>query len=181
MNERAQQFLTLYREHRFEQQRVFYESRQKEFETARDEVIWLTAVLMVLTAGAAALAASNIGGLHALWSILAVTFPSCSTALAAYNGLYAFERQAKLYGDAANALLRARADSPELKPPMNDSAFADAVSAHVQQIEQILGGEQAQWGQLVGEIKPVSSPTKPAQEKQFESLDPATDTKLTKL
>jgi hypothetical protein len=87
-----------------------------------------------------------------------VAFPSCSTALAAYNGLYAFERQAKLYGDAANALLRARADSPEVKLPMEDAAFADAVSAHVQQVEQILSGEQAQWGQLIGEIKPISPP-----------------------
>ncbi len=90
MTERVQQYLALYRKHRFEHQRVFYESRQKEFEAARDEVIWLTAVFMVLTAGAAALAAANIGGLHVLWSILAVAFPSCSTALAAYNGLYAF-------------------------------------------------------------------------------------------
>jgi len=158
MTERAQEYLTLYRKHRFEHQRAFYESRQKEFEAARDEVIWLTAVFMVLTAGAAALAAANIGGLHAFWSILAVAFPSCSTALAAYNGLYAFERQAKLYGDAANALLRARADSPDLKLPMEEVTFADAVSQHVQQIEQILGGEQAQWGQLIGEIKPVSPP-----------------------
>jgi hypothetical protein len=58
--------------------------------------------------------------------------------------------------DAGNALLRARADSPEIKPPARDAAFADALSAHVQQIEQILGGEQAQWGQLIGEIKPIS-------------------------
>jgi SMODS and SLOG-associating 2TM effector domain 1 len=169
MTERVQHYLALYRKHRFEHQRVFYESRQKEFEAARDEVIWLTAVFMVLTAGAAALAAANIGGLHVLWSILAVAFPSCSTALAAYNGLYAFERQAKLYGDAANALLRARADSPELKLPMEDAAFADAVSAHVQQVEQILGGEQAQWGQLIGEIKPISPP--PTKSDQGKSAD----------
>jgi hypothetical protein len=69
---------------------------------------------MVLTAGAAALAAANIGVLHVLWSMLAVALPSCSAALAAYNGLYAFERQAKLYGDAANAPIRAGADSPKI-------------------------------------------------------------------
>jgi hypothetical protein len=41
-----------------------------------------------------------------------------------------------------------------------------AVIAHVQQVEQILGGEQAQWGQLVGEIKPVTPPeTTPEQDK----------------
>jgi hypothetical protein len=160
MTERAKQYLALYRECRLEDQRRFYEGRQSEFDAAREEVIWLTAVLLVLTAGAAALAAANIGKLQALWSILAVVFPALSTALAAYDGLYAFERQAKLYGDAANALLRARADSPDLKPPMDDAAFAAAVGAHVQQIEQILSGEQAQWGQLIGEIKPVEPPAK---------------------
>jgi hypothetical protein len=160
MTERAKQYLALYRECRLEDQRRFYESRGKEFQAARDEVVWLTAVLMVLTAGAAALAAANIGRLQELWSILAVVFPALSTALVAYDGLYAFERQAKLYGDAANALLRARADSPDLKPPMDDPTFAAAVGAHVQQIEQILAAEQAQWGQLIGEIKPVEPPPK---------------------
>ena len=96
MTDRARRYLELYRDHRFEDQRRFYESRQEEFEAARDEVIWLTAVLMVLTGGAAAFAAADIGKLHMLWSILAVAFPALSTALAAYNGLYAFERQEKL-------------------------------------------------------------------------------------
>ncbi len=166
MPEPVDQFLALYRKHRFEHQRSFYESRQKEFEAARDEVIWLTAAFFILTTAAAAFAAADIWGLHTLWLILAVAFPAVSTALSAYNGLYAFDRQAKVYGDAANALLRARADSPDLKPVMEDSAFADAVGAHVQQIERILSGEQAQWGQLIGEIKPISPPSaKPDQEK----------------
>jgi len=158
MTEGDQQFLALYRKHRFEDQRAFYDSRRREFETARDQVLWLTAVFMVLTAAVAALASANVGGLKSLWAVLAVAFPALSTALAAYNALYAFERQAKIYGDAANALLRARADSPDLKPAMDDAAFQEALRAHVEQIEQILRTEQAQWGQLIGEIKPVASP-----------------------
>ena len=158
MTEGDQQFLALYRKHRFEDQRAFYDSRRREFETARDQVLWLTAVFMVLTAAVAALASANVGGLKSLWAVLAVAFPALSTALAAYNALYAFERQAKIYGDAANALLRARADSPDLKPVLDDAAFQQALRAHIEQIEQILRTEQAQWGQLIGEIKPVSSP-----------------------
>ena len=158
MTEGDQQFLALYRKHRFEDQRAFYDSRRREFETARDQVLWLTAVFMVLTAAVAALASANVGGLKSLWAVLAVAFPALSTALAAYNALYAFERQAKIYGDAANALLRARADSPDLKPAMDDAAFQEALRAHVEQIEQILRTEQAQWGQLIGEIKPVAPP-----------------------
>jgi hypothetical protein len=49
-------------------------------------------------------------------------------------------------------------DAPGLKPPMDDTSFHQALSSHVQQVEQILGGEQAQWGQLVGEIKAISAP-----------------------
>jgi hypothetical protein len=158
MTERDQQFLALYRKHRFEDQRAFYDSRRREFETARDQVLWLTAVFMVLTAAVAALASANVGGLKSLWAVLAVAFPALSTALSAYNALYAFERQAKIYRDAANALLRARADSPDLKPPMDDAAFQEALRAHVEQVEQILRSEQAQWGQLIGEFKPVTPP-----------------------
>ena len=158
MTERDQQFFTLYQRYRFQDQRAFYDGRRREFETARDEGLWLTTVFMVLTAAVAALASANLGGLRSLWSILAVAFPAVSTALSAYNALYAFERQAKIYGDAANALLRARADSPDLKPPMDDSAFEQALVAHVEQVEQILGNEQAQWGQLIGEINPVEPP-----------------------
>jgi ABC-type transport system involved in cytochrome bd biosynthesis fused ATPase/permease subunit len=168
MTDRAQRYLEFYKKQRLEDQWTFYEDRRKEFEAARDEVVNLTVLFMVLTAVAAALAAANIGGFHALWSILAVVFPALSTGLSAYNGLYAFERQAKLYGDAANALFRATADSPDLKPAMEATAFAAAVSAHVQQVEQILSGEQAQWGQLIGEIKPVEPP--PAKSNQGKPL-----------
>jgi hypothetical protein len=156
MREHDQQFLGLYQRHRFQDQRTFYDSRRREFEAARDQVLWLTTVFMVLTAAVAALASANVGGFRSLWSILAVAFPALSTALSAYNALYAFERQAKIYGDAANALLRARADSPDLKPPMDDAAFQEALRAHVEQVEQILRNEQAQWGQLIGESKPVA-------------------------
>jgi hypothetical protein len=122
-------------------------------------VLWLTSVFMVLTAAVAALGSANVGGLKWLWSILAIAFPALSAALSAYNTFYAFERQGKIYGDAANALLRARVDSPELKPAMDDAAFEKALSAHVEQVEQILRNEQAQWGQLIGEIKPVEAPS----------------------
>jgi hypothetical protein len=37
-----------------------------------------------------------------------------------------------IYYLAANALLRARADSPDLKPAMDDAAFEKALGAHVE-------------------------------------------------
>jgi hypothetical protein len=158
MTERDQQFAALYLSHRFQHQCGFYDSRRKEFEAARDEVAWVTTVFLVLTVATAALASANIGGLNPLWSILAVAFPALSTAFAAYNGLYAFERQAKIYGDAANALLRARADAPDVRSPTDNAVFAKALAASVEEVERILRGEQAQWGQSISEIKPVVAP-----------------------
>src|SRR5260370_35273611 len=112
MREREQQFLALYEKHRFQEQRAFYDSRRREFDTARDQLLWLIAVFMVLTAAVAALASAKVGGLEALWSVLAVAFPALSTPLSAYNPLYPFKRQAKNSREAPKALLRARADTP---------------------------------------------------------------------
>ena len=120
MTARDQQFFALYRQHRVEDQRGFYDSRRREFRAAQDESVWLVAVLMVFTAAAAAFGTANVGGLERLWSVLQVAFPALGTALAAYTGLYAFERQAKIYGDAANNLLRVRADAPDVRPLLDD-------------------------------------------------------------
>ena len=42
MTARDQQFLALYKSGRFQDQRDFYESRRREFDAARDQVLWLT-------------------------------------------------------------------------------------------------------------------------------------------
>jgi hypothetical protein len=158
MNARDEQFLALYQRHRFEDQQQWYEQRRAEFEAAHSQVVTVTAGLMVLAAAAAALASTNVGELKSLWSVLAVIFPSLSTALVAYNGLYTFEQQAKLYRDAANTLLRARADAPTLQQELPETRYSDALRAYVEQTEEIFRREQGQWGQLVSEIKPVKPP-----------------------
>ena len=163
MTERDRQFMEAYRAHRFEDQRALYHSRRSEFEAARDESGWLTSFLMILTGAASALAsAPDLAGMKWLWSVLAIAFPALATALSAYSNLYTFERQGKIYGDAENALLRARVDAPDLKPPMDDTTFHRALSEHVQKVEQILSAEQAQWGQLIGETKPMPPPQSPS-------------------
>jgi SMODS and SLOG-associating 2TM effector domain 1 len=161
VTERDRQFTEAYREHRFEDQRTFYHNRRGEFEAAHDQSGWLISFLMILTGAASALASASpeLGGPKWLWSILAIAFPALATALSAYSNLYGFERQGKIYGDAENALIYARAGAPELKLPIDDAASHQAVSAHVQQVEQILSAEQAQWGQLIGEIKPMPPPS----------------------
>ena len=155
MSKRDEQFLALYRKHRFEDQRGWYERRRAEFEAAHGQVITLIGLLTVLAGIAAALAAADVGELKTLWAVLAVVFPALSTALSAYNGLYAFERQAKLYRDAANMMHRARADAPDLKPKVTEAGYRRALSAYVNKVEGILWKEQGQWGQLISEIEPI--------------------------
>jgi SMODS and SLOG-associating 2TM effector domain 1 len=153
MNARDEQFLVLYQRHRFEDQQRWYDQRRAEFDAAHSQVVTLTAGLMVLAA--AALASADVGGLKLLWSVLAVVFPGLSTALAAYNGLYAFEQQAKLYRDAANTLLRAGADVPTVQRGLAETGYRDALRVYIEQTEGIFRREQGQWGQLVSEIKPI--------------------------
>lgn len=159
MSERDEQFLDLYQQYRFEDQRGWYKSRRAEFEAAYSEVITLIGLLMVLAATVAALAVANVGELKTLWAVLAVVFPALSTALSAYNGLYAFERQAKLYRDAANMMHHARADAPDLKSGITEAGYRRALSAYVNKVEGILRKEQGQWGQLISEIEPIEPPT----------------------
>jgi hypothetical protein len=45
MTARDQQFFALYRQHRVEDQRGFYDGRRREFRAAQDESVWLVAVL----------------------------------------------------------------------------------------------------------------------------------------
>ncbi len=161
MNEHDKQFLDLYQKYRYEDQKNWYEGRRVEFEAARDQVITLNVALMGLAAAAAVLAAADVFRLKALWAVLAVIFPVLSTAISAYDGLYAFERQAKLYQDAFNALLRVRADAPDLKQGITEAGYRSALSAYVNQVEAVSRREQGQWGQLMSEIKPSEPPDNP--------------------
>ena len=152
MDERDRQFLALYQTYRHEDQRAYYEERRSEFEAAHEQAITLTGVLMMLAAVAATLAAADAGGLQAWWAVLAVSLPMVSTAVAAYDNLYAFEQQAKLYRDAGDSLLFVRADAPDLRPGLTAAGACRALNSYVNRVESVMRREQGQWGQLIGEV-----------------------------
>jgi hypothetical protein len=85
-------------------------------------------------------------------AILAAILPAVTTALSAYEGLYAFERIAKLYRDAARNLRRVEA--PRLADAADERA---AVAKYVAGVEQIFTNERGQWGQLEVEPRPSRS------------------------
>lgn len=134
--------LRFYRVCRLEDQRDFYDRRSREFAAAAGQLAGVSTVVLGATTVAAILAGVDWGA-KAVFAILAIALPAVSTALAGFGALYAFDQQRKLYVDAMDSLREA--DAVEAADP---AAYAEAVEA-------ILAREQAQWGQVVGEIKPA--------------------------
>jgi SMODS and SLOG-associating 2TM effector domain 1 len=138
------ELVNLYVAHRLEDQQSWYERRAAEFRRAGSQLSVLSGSLLAATAVAGVLAGGAVGA-PALWAALAVVVPALATAVSAFEGLYAFERHAKIYADAASALRRLRRDAPEA-----ERAGADAF---VDEVEAVLRKEQGQWGQLTSEIE----------------------------
>jgi hypothetical protein len=155
MDNRREQFLNLYQTHRHKDQIGFYQRRRAEFQRARRQAIITAGVLMLLTAMVSIFTATNIFFPKWVWAALSVFFPALSTALTAYNSLFAFEQQLKLYGDASRALHSAEADVYSLRKSLIEADSQEKIEAYVNQIEEILRKERSQWGQLTSEIDPV--------------------------
>lgn len=159
MSQRNKEFMMLYQEYRYKDQVKFYKERSQEFKDAHNQVLNLTGAIMFATA-LVSLATASLQA--SVWTpvlaILAIGLPALSTALAAYNELFAFERQSKLYQDAEKALHSALAESPDLKPGLGDSEYATAVGVYVNVIEGIFRKEQGQWGQLQSQAKMAELP-----------------------
>ena len=151
MISRAAQLLDLYRVARLDDQLRFYEKRRTEFDRAHGELLVASAVLLGATSTVSALAGVEIRG-KLVWAIFAAILPAISTALAAYGALFAFERQAKLYGDAVRNL--GLLEEPDLSNAANHRDAGDAVTKYVARVEKVFRDEQSQWGQLATEPQP---------------------------
>jgi len=94
--------------------------------------------------------------LKLLCLVLAALLPVLSTTIAAYNTLYGFEQQAKLYQDTINALLRAHVFAPHFstEAASGETEARQDVNRYVQEVEEIFLVEQGQWGQLAKTLKP---------------------------
>ena len=157
MSIREQKFLECYQEYRYNNQRDFYRSRIDEFETARNEAIVLTSILIGCAGISSFFATANVLGWRTAWVLLAVIFPALATALAAYERLYAFDSVAKLYRDAAKALPRTQEYKPTSPENMSTDDYSSAIIAFVQEVETVSRSEMGQWGQLVNQIRSIES------------------------
>ena len=152
MSDRAQQFVEVYRQARLVDQRTYYERTASRFQAAQRQLLLTSAIVFGISATVGLIAGLDVPG-KLVWAILAAILPAITTVLSAYEGLYAFERVAKLNRDAARNLRRV--EIPNL------SAAADertVIAQYVAGVEQILTNERGQWGQLG-----VEKPSEPEQ------------------
>jgi SMODS and SLOG-associating 2TM effector domain 1 len=156
MSHRDEQFLELYRDGRVNDQLAYYDARVAEYERAHGQVVTVSATLAALAGVAGALAAADAFGQRPLWAALGVAFPALATAFTAYDALYAFQHQARLFQDAAELLDRARAAEPDPTQAADDRAR----SQYVTTVEGILVTESGHWGQLISDLKLPEAPGK---------------------
>jgi SMODS and SLOG-associating 2TM effector domain 1 len=149
MSERSRQALTLYRAARVEDQADYYRRASAEYNRAGAQSVALSAVLLSLTTLAGTLAGLEISGKIG-WAIAAAVIPAASTALAAYDAIFGFDRVAKLYADAMSSLRLV--EEPDLAGIADEAEAAAEVAAHASAVEAVFLKEQAQWGQLTAEI-----------------------------
>lgn len=149
----AEQFFKLYERYRYSDQFQFYENRQKEFAHAQNQALAISIGLIFLSALAEALESIPLSWLRITCLLLAAICPILSTTLTAYNTLYAFEQQAKLYRDALYNLQKVRIHLPVAQQGLSERDFAQQLHTYIREVEKILQVERGQWGQLVRNIK----------------------------
>ena len=153
MSSRANQVLDLYRSARLEDQLRYYQNRRTQFERAHGQLLIASAVLLGATSTVSALAGAEIEG-KLVWAVMAAILPILSTALVAYGALFAFDRHAKLYADAARNL--GLLEEPDLSHAGDEQA-QETVTNYVEQVEKVFRDEQAQWGQLASETEAAAA------------------------
>lgn len=145
MSSRVDQFVEVYQAARVEDQRDYYLRRAKEFEAAHRQLLLVSSLVFGLSGTVGLIAGLDVSG-KLVWAVLAAILPAITAALAAYEGLYGFNRFAKRFNDAARNLRR-------VEPPRVSGTDdeRDAVVDYVMRVEGIFRDELGQWGQLVAE------------------------------
>jgi len=85
---------------------------------------------------------------------IAAISPVLYTSFTAYNALYAFEQQAKLYRDTLTKLQHARLHMPDMTPGASEREFTNQLNRYIDEVEKTLLVEQEQWGELATRMKP---------------------------
>jgi len=147
----AKLLTALYLAQRVNYQSDFYERRKDEFTFNSEVMLWMSAIIMGLSA---ILSAYSITSDNAFWAFLTALLPAFAAAIAAFRTLYQWDSQAALYDDSWYGLQEARLEVPDPDAIDSDEEYLEYFPRLVNKTEQVLQQEAAQWGQLVGSRTP---------------------------
>ncbi len=143
MSTRADQVMAAYRRYRVDGQVEYYRRQADKLERALRRTTRYSAILLVLAAMWGALGAVDTDR-RGMWAFLAATFAALSTAIAAYEAAFGFERLSRQYTETLSALKIADAEREY-------EADDDNVKAQVTLVEQVLRSEVDRWSHLTSE------------------------------
>jgi hypothetical protein len=143
----AAEFLRAYRAHRIDDQTAYYARRAEDYERARREALWFSALCLVMAALFGALATADQAR-RQVWAVIAAGFGALATAAGAYEAAFGFERLSRQYEDTRGALHIADVRGPQ----SDDGPVApDELAGFVDNVEGILRSDVDRWSQLTAE------------------------------
>ena len=140
MSADADQVMAAYRRYRIHNQVDYFSRQASVLQQALRRTTRISAALLVMASLFGALGAVDADR-RGMWAFLAATFAALSTAVAAYEVAFGFERLSRQYADTLAALKLADAECP---PTLSD----DDVARQVARIERLLRSEVDSWSRV---------------------------------
>ncbi len=144
----------LYIKNRLKYQDGYYARRAMEYSHNADFMLRLTAAVMGISAMISAL---SVGTDKPIYAFLTALLPAFAGMVSAFQSLYQWQRQAKLYQETRLALRQAELVMPDSDFPRPESP-AEQFTQLVQEVETVLRNEAQQWGQLLNVQTTGTSP-----------------------
>jgi SMODS and SLOG-associating 2TM effector domain 1 len=166
MNEETVQAIRFYQKYRFEDQEHWYQDRTDEYEAAQRQAGFWSAVLLVLSALAAALGAANVARERGVWAIAAVALAALGAAVTSYAATYQFDSLARSYGRALDALGLLTPDRPGLEGVDGD------LTQYIGRAEAVLLGEVERWGKTTESATPPETAAKEPTAAKAQQAEP---------
>ncbi len=152
-DEEARLRTELYLQQRYNYQDKYYARRSAEYTQNTNFMLRLTALVMGISAMISALSASTD---NAIYAFLTALLPAFAGMVSAFQSLYQWQRQAKLYEETRLALREALLVLPDADFPHPESP-SKQFTRLVQAVETVLRNEAQQWGQLINVQGPSPS------------------------
>ena len=135
--------MSAYRRYRVDGQVEYYRRQADKLERALRRTTRFSAILLVAAAMCGALGAVDTNR-RGMWAFLAAGFAALSTAIAAYEVAFGFERYSRQYTETLSALKLADAERAH-------GADDDNVKLQVTLVERVLRSEVDSWSHLTSD------------------------------